>query len=67
MILFMLDTGLRASELCSLKIGELDLRTGKVVIKHGDEGGAKGGCVTSAPTQTLKFIKNNQANFSDCD
>jgi len=43
MILFMLDTGLRASELCSLKIGELDLRTGKVVIKHGDEGGAKGG------------------------
>jgi integrase/recombinase XerD len=43
MILSMLDTGLRASELCSLKIGELDLRTGKVVIKHGDEGGAKGG------------------------
>jgi integrase/recombinase XerD len=43
MIMFMLDTGLRASELCSLKIGELDLRTGKVVIKHGDEGGAKGG------------------------
>lgn len=29
MILFMLDTGLRASELCSLKIGELDLRTGQ--------------------------------------
>jgi integrase/recombinase XerD len=41
MIMFMLDTGLRASELCSLKIGELDLRTGKVVIKHGDEGGAR--------------------------
>ena len=42
-VLTLLDTGLRASELCSLKIDELDLRTGKVVIKHGDEGGAKGG------------------------
>jgi len=43
MILFLLDTGLRASELCHLKIGEVDMRTGKVIIKHGDEGGAKGG------------------------
>jgi len=43
MILFLLDTGLRASELCHLKIGEVDMKTGKVIIKHGDEGGAKGG------------------------
>ena len=43
MILFMLDTGLRASELCHLKIGEVDTRTGKVTVKHGDDGGAKGG------------------------
>ena len=42
-ILFLLDTGLRASELCHLKIGEVDMKTGKVTIKHGDEGGAKGG------------------------
>jgi integrase/recombinase XerD len=43
LILFLLDTGLRASELCHLKIGEVDMKTGKVVVKHGDEGGAKGG------------------------
>lgn len=43
MILFMLDTGVRASELCHLKIGEVDTRTGRVIIQHGDAGGAKGG------------------------
>ena len=42
-MLFLLDTGLRASELCQLKIGEVDMRVGKVIIKHGEEGGAKGG------------------------
>lgn len=42
-ILFLLDTGLRASEMCHLKIGEVDTKTGKVTIKHGDDGGAKGG------------------------
>ena len=39
----LLDTGLRATELCSLTIGDLDPKTGKIDVKHGDEGGAKGG------------------------
>ncbi len=42
-IMMLLDTGLRALELCSLKIGEVDAKTGKVEVKHGVEGGAKGG------------------------
>jgi len=42
-ILFLLDTGLRASELCSLKIDDVDQKTGKVQVKHGVLGGAKGG------------------------
>jgi integrase/recombinase XerD len=42
-ILVLLDSGLRASELCSLKIGEIDIKRGKLEIKHGVEGGAKGG------------------------
>jgi integrase/recombinase XerD len=42
-ILILLDTGLRALELCSVKIGDVDIKSGKVEIKHGDEGGAKGG------------------------
>ena len=42
-ILTLLDTGLRASELCSLTIGDLDLKTGKVDVRHGVGGGAKGG------------------------
>lgn len=41
-ILMLLDTGLRASELCSLLIGDLDMSTGKVTVKHGETGGAKG-------------------------
>lgn len=42
-ILILLDTSLRALELCSLKVEDVDIKTGKVDIKHGDEGGAKGG------------------------
>jgi len=40
-ILILLDSGLRASELCSLKIGELDIKRCKLEIKHRVEGGAK--------------------------
>ena len=43
LILLLVDTGLRAGELCSLKIGDLEKGTGKVHIKHGKAGGAKGG------------------------
>jgi integrase/recombinase XerD len=42
LILTLLDTGLRASELCALNIGDLDIKTGKVQIKHGVVGAAKG-------------------------
>jgi integrase/recombinase XerD len=44
-ILMLLDTGLRASELCALKVGDVDLKTGRVEHKHGPRGGAKGGKV----------------------
>ncbi len=42
-ILILLDTGLRASEFCHLTIGDVDLKTGRVTVKHGSQGGAKGG------------------------
>ena len=40
-ILTLLDTGLRATELCSLTINDVDLKTGKVNIRHGVVGGPK--------------------------
>lgn len=42
-ILTLLDTGLRASELCALTLGDLDQKSGKIQVKHGARGGAKGG------------------------
>lgn len=42
-ILALLDTGLRASELCSLTVEDVDLKSGKVIVKQGAGGGAKGG------------------------
>jgi integrase/recombinase XerD len=42
-ILMLLDTGLRASELCSLHVEDVDLKSGKVSVRHGVGGGAKGG------------------------
>jgi integrase/recombinase XerD len=42
-ILTLLDTGLRAGELCVLRIGDVDLKTGRVIVHHGAVGGSKGG------------------------
>jgi integrase/recombinase XerD len=42
-VLVLLDSGGRASELCAMTIGDLDIKHGKLDIKHGVEGGAKGG------------------------
>jgi len=41
-ILTLLDTGLRATELCSLTVGDVDQKTGRIEVKHGPRGGAKG-------------------------
>lgn len=43
LIMTLLDTWVRAGELCALDIGDLDLRSGQLIIKHGPTGGAKGG------------------------
>jgi integrase/recombinase XerD len=42
-LLTLLDTGLRAMEACMLTIGNIDVKTGKIEVKHGVIGGAKGG------------------------
>jgi len=42
-VMTLLDTGLRAGEFCSLNIGDLDMKTGRLEVKHGPVGGAKGG------------------------
>jgi integrase len=43
LILVLLDTGLRSSELCALTGGDVDQKIGQVRVKHGPCGGAKGG------------------------
>ena len=40
-LLTLLDTGLRAGELCALRVGEVDMKTGKIRIRPGDAGKAK--------------------------
>lgn len=35
MMLVLLDTGMRASEICALRIGDYDRKTGKCIIQHG--------------------------------
>ncbi len=42
-ILVLLDTGIRVSEFCALNIQDFEPGTGKIEIKHGSRGGAKGG------------------------
>jgi len=42
-IFTLIDSGLRATELCSFRIAVLDSKTEKITIRHGVNGGAKGG------------------------
>ena len=42
-ILVLLDTGLRSSELCALNLGDVEIKTGKIIVRHGPAGGSKGG------------------------
>ena len=42
-ILVLVDSGLRAFEWCALRIGDYESQTGKIQIRHGIGGGAKGG------------------------
>lgn len=42
-LLTLLDTGLRASELCALRIEDVDMKSGKVQVRPGEAGKAKGG------------------------
>ncbi len=42
-LLTLLDTGLRVGELCALRVADVDMRTGRVQVRPGEEGKAKGG------------------------
>jgi integrase/recombinase XerD len=42
-VLTLLDSGIRASEFCSLRVDDFDAKRGKLEVRHGAEGGAKGG------------------------
>ena len=42
-LLTLVDSGIRASEFSSLRVGDFEAKRGKLEIRHGVEGGAKGG------------------------
>jgi len=42
-LLTLLDSGVRASEFCALEINDFEAKRGKLEIRHGVSGGAKGG------------------------
>jgi integrase/recombinase XerD len=41
--LTLLDTGMRPSELCAVRVEEVDMKSGKVSVRAGEAGKAKGG------------------------
>ena len=44
-VLTLLDTGLRASELCALRVEDVEMKSGKVSVRAGESGKAKAGRV----------------------
>jgi integrase/recombinase XerD len=72
LILVLLDTGLRASEVCALDVGDVDLKSGQVRVKHGDPGGAKGGkgrvvYLGKAARRALWRYLSSRADGADAD
>lgn len=63
-ILFMLDSGVRASELCALNYGDVDFATGEVAIRRGK--GQKGRIVYIGP-KTRKQLKRYIIREHDCE
>ena len=35
-VLTLIDTGLRTTELCSLRVSDVDLKTEAVIVRHGE-------------------------------
>ena len=66
-ILTLLETGLRATEICSLTIGDLDLRTSNVNVRHGIGRGPKGGkgYFTYLAKVTCKAVWRYMASLKD--
>jgi len=61
LLLTLLDSGLRAAEVCALDTGDLDLATGRVLIRHGK--GDKGRVVflgAKARKAVLRYLKTRQ-------
>ncbi len=55
-LLTLLDTGMRASELCKLMVGDVALRTGRVDIRHRRGEGRQGtNCVPGPVGQALRL------------
>lgn len=62
LLLVLLDTGLRASELCALKLSDYDRKTGRLAVRHGK--GDKGRNVYlgyTARSALWRYIQDRQA------
>jgi integrase/recombinase XerD len=68
-LLLLLDTGLRASELCALRVRDIDMATGEIKVRHGRDGGAKGeqGRIVYAGKATRKVVWRNLMDEPDED
>jgi integrase/recombinase XerD len=62
-LLTLLDTGLRASELCALRTSHLDLKTRSVAVVHGAQGGEVEGFPRSGMFKG-KCVAHSQRNFT---
>lgn len=61
-ILLLVDSGLRASELCNLKMGDFDRRAGRITVRHGK--GDKGRNVypgQAARSALWRYLQERQA------
>ena len=67
-ILFLLDTGIRASELCNLLIRDVDLKTGEVRIQRG-KGGKERTVYIGASTRKalLQYLMNDRPDADPSD
>jgi integrase/recombinase XerD len=65
-VLVLLDSGMRASELCALTVGDADLSTGRVTVERGKGGKARHTYLGKAARKALwRYVSRRQTRPDD--
>lgn len=67
LMLFLLDTGVRRAEMCALNVGDVNLRTGGVVVRLGKGGKSRVVFVGAKTRRTMMAYLRHRPHLADSE